>query len=264
MRLAQVLLPSASEYERKSQRIDFAALSTSHDVALVSIPEITRERFDVAHVYAGKELASAAFVRFPVPYLSSAPLPKSRWSLRKPVAPAQVVTPLNLPEAVEETYFQALAKTSSGTVIGTYGPKRPGVTSMIERSLARIHRFRTDLVWNVFDHVPTREDLAGVDVWVDPATDESDYDGCVAEALVSGTACVATRTAVNVARLEKGRTGFVVPVNDPNELVHAILAALFKPEVAQQKIESAGQTQSKFRPRQRLRILEKLYDTLTR
>jgi glycosyltransferase involved in cell wall biosynthesis len=264
MRIAQLLLPSASRYERKSQRIDFAALAASHEVALVSLPEITRERFDVAHVYAGKELPSSAFVRFPIPYLSSAPLPQSRWSLRKPVAPAEVVTPLNVQEAVEEQYFEQLAKTSSGHVIGTYGAQRPGVQSMIERSLARIHRFRDDLVWNVFDHVPTREDLADVDVWVDPASEESDYDGCVAEAVVSGTACVATRTAVNVARLEKGRTGFVVPLNDPNELVHAILAALFKPEVAQQKIESARQTQSKFRPRQRLRILEKRYGTLTR
>ena len=46
-----------------------------------------------------------------------------------------------------------------------------------------------------------------------------------------------------------------------NELTHAILAALFKPEVAQQKIEAARQTISKFHPRQRLRALTQLIET---
>ncbi|HWW61074.1 MAG TPA: glycosyl transferase family 1, partial [Thermoanaerobaculia bacterium] len=63
---------------------------------------------------------------------------------------------------------------------------------------------------------------------------------------------------------EKGRTGLLVPCNDPNELAHAILTALFKPEVAQRKIEAVRQTVSKFRHRQRLRILAHLYETLIR
>ena len=53
-----------------------------------------------------------------------------------------------------------------------------------------------------------------------------------------------------------------MPLDDPNELTHAILAALFKPEVAHSKMEAARQTLSKFRPRQRLRVLTHMYESL--
>jgi len=134
---------------------------------------------------------------------------------------------------------------------------------MVEQTLSRIHRFRDDVVWNVIDHVPTPGDLRDVDVWVDPAVSEEDLDGFTAEALVSGVAVVAARTEINVARCEKGRTAFLVPRNDPNEMTHAILAALFKSEAAQGKIQAASQTASKFRSRQRLRVLSHLYETST-
>ncbi|PYQ53865.1 MAG: hypothetical protein DMF59_00550 [Acidobacteria bacterium] len=48
------------------------------------------------------------------------------------------------------------------------------------------------------------------------------------------------------------------------EFTHAILAALFKPEVARQKIEAARQTISKFHPRQRLRALQQMLTTAKR
>jgi glycosyltransferase involved in cell wall biosynthesis len=73
---------------------------------------------------------------------------------------------------------------------------------------------------------------------------------------------VAARTRVNSLRLEKGRTGWLVPMRDPNEMTHAILSALFKPEVAQARVEAAKQTISKFRTRQRMRVLLQLYETL--
>jgi len=57
---------------------------------------------------------------------------------------------------------------------------------------------------------------------------------------------------------------FLVPPNDANELAHAILAALFKPEVAQQKIDAARQTREKFRPRRRLGVLTQIYESLHR
>ena len=40
---------------------------------------------------------------------------------------------------------------------------------------------------------------------------ENDFDGFVAEAIAAGTAVIASRTAINVQRLEKGRTGVLVP-----------------------------------------------------
>jgi len=49
-----------------------------------------------------------------------------------------------------------------------------------------------------------------------------------------------------------------------NELTHAILAALFKPELGKEKLAAARQTISKYRPRQRLRALVTIYESLPR
>ena len=266
MRIAHLLLPNASEYERKSQRIDFASLSGRHEVVVVTLDDVRGSGAEIAHVYAGEELSPADFVRFPIPYVSSMPLKTSRWSWRKPVEPRRVLTPFDLPEAVEDAWFEAdggRRTADSGTkVIGTFA--RKSVESLLERTLARIERFRDDVKWRLFDAPPTPVDLMAVDIWVDPAVSETDYDGFVAEALVAGLPVVATRTAVNAQRLEKGRTGSLVPVNDPNEMTHAILSALFKPEVASSKTAAARQTASKFRARQRFRVLAPLYETLVK
>jgi glycosyltransferase involved in cell wall biosynthesis len=133
---------------------------------------------------------------------------------------------------------------------------------MIEQTVARLQRFREDVDWHSFDSVPSPEELASVDLWVDPTTDELDFDGFGAEALAAGLPVVASRTPINVQRLEKGRTGFLVPPGDPNELAHSVLTALFKPEVSGAKIEASHQTISKFRPYQRLRALERIYEAL--
>ena len=262
MRIAQVVLPTASEYERKSQRIDFATLSGRHEVAVVPLHDVKTSGAQVAHIYASEELPRADFVAFPVPYVSSAPLKTARWSWRKPAEPDYVVTPLELPEAVEDAWFDAGGERPSQNIIGSFA--RASVRDVVQRTLARVERFRDDVKWHLFERPPTLVDLMSVDIWVDPAMSESDYDGFVAEALVSGLPVVAARTAVNAARLEKGRTGYLVPVNDPNEMTHAILSALFKPEVAFSKVTAARQTASKFRARQRFRVLGHLYETLVK
>lgn len=264
MRIAQVLLPGASEYERKSQRIDRTLLNDLHEVVLVPLEEVRSSGAQVTHVYASGDLPRAAFIGFPVPYVSSATLRKSRWSVRKPVEPVPAV----LPEAVEDAYFDCPTQqpgnpaTGQPKIAGSFA--RLSTRNMVDQTLHRIHRFRNDVIWRMFDTVPTPNDLAGVDVWVDPATSETDLDGFVAEALVVGVPVVAARTAINTARLEKGRTGLLIPPGDPNEMTHAILSALFKPEVASNKILGARQTASKFRGRHRLRVLLKLYESLIR
>ena len=268
MRIAQVLLPDASEYERKCQRIDRAGLSERHEVVLVPLEAVAASGAQVAHVYASSELSPGDFVRFPIPYVASANLRKSRWSLRKPIPPARVVTPLEVPEAVEDAYFSegrplraaAAGAAAAPLVVGTFD--RVPARALVEQTMARISRFRDDVAWRLFTHVPTPQDLAGVDLWVDPTASENDYDGLVAEALVVGLPVVATRTVVNAARLEQGRTGLLVPPRDPNEMTHAILSALFKPEVASNKVAAAQQTASKFRSRRRLRVLLDMYQTL--
>ena len=254
MRIAQIVLPPISEYERKSQRQDRAGLAESHE--LVDDPR----NADVAHVYTSANLPRGSFVGFPAPYVASAPMASSRWSWRKPVEPRAVVTPESIPEAVDDAYFAVQAALSGTSVIGSF--VRESTRNQVEQTLHRIERFRDDVTWKLFVAPPAPEDLAGVDVWVDPAVVEDDRDGFVAEALVVGLPVVAARTRVNSLRLEKGRVGWLVPPRDPNEMTHAILSALFKREVAQGKLTAAKQTNAKFRVRQRLRALTRLYETL--
>jgi len=267
MKIAQIVLPDASEYERKSQRADHAALASAHEVTVFTGEDLAGIRADVAHVYAGHALPASAFVGFRIPYVASSDLRPSRWRLRKPARPGLIASPLAeepLPEVVEDRYFGAAApppRDGAIKVVGSFD--RPATRNVVEQTLARIRRFRDDVQWELHAGAPTPEDLAGVDAWIDPATGERDFDGFTAEALAVGLPVVASRTPINALRLEQGRTGFLAPPNDPNELAHAILTALFKIEVSQGRQNAAKQTVSKFRARQRLRILTRWYERLT-
>jgi glycosyltransferase involved in cell wall biosynthesis len=232
MKIAQIVVPGASEYERKSQRIDFAALSEAqHEVAVYD--DARQAAGDIAHVYG------RAKVRMPH------------------VIDAEVA----LPEAVEEHWWTPNDRRRTMNV-GTF--LRKPLTNLIHQTFVRLHRTRDDVEWRLFERPPAPEEMSTVAVWVDPALSDDDRDGFVAEALVAGNVVVAARTTINVQRLEKGRTGFLVPRDDANELAHAILTALFKPELGQAKTSAARQTISKFRQRQRLRALTQLYDSRLR
>lgn len=274
MRIIQVLLDDATEYEKKCQRVDFAALSAQHEVVVATSATLAGQRGDVAHVYGSRAALPARLFRgFQLPFIASGDVPASRWPFWKPRAPQLVVSPLTasaeprfqtLPEAVEEEFWTRreprTRRHSDPNVVASF--KRPALTNFVEQTVARIHRFREDVTWLVFDTAPGPDDLSRVDVWVDLAVADDDFDGFVAEALVSGKKVVASRTPINAQRLEQGRTGFLVPPRDPNETTHAILNALFKPEVAESKHNAAEQTASKFRARQRTRVLSRIYETL--
>lgn len=244
MIVGQVVTVDASEYERKCQRVDAAHF------------EVDLARADVVHVYTGKSLPSVD-----KPFVASIDSTRRRFSFRRESKPAVVVTPFNVQEAVEEQYF-GVAGASGSTRIGSFA--RPSVKSLIERTMHRIDRFRDDVEWRLFSHVPAPEEIAELGAWIDPASEETDYDGFVAEALAMGVHVIATDTPINVLRLEKGRTGFLVPRNDPNEMTHAILAALFKPEVARARSDAARQTVGKFRAGQRIRTLTRIYESIVR
>jgi hypothetical protein len=257
--IAQLLLPDASEYERKSQRIDFAALSAEHQFGEIA-------NADIVHIYAPHGFDPGVVRDLGRPYVSNA-RPKNR-RFGKSVQPHNVITPLKetietfIPEAVDETYFGNPATWQPGNrkIVGSY--RRANTNNLIEQTAARIHRFRDDVDWLLFDTAPSPSDLQSVDVWADPAVDENDFDGFVAEAIAAGTAVIASRTAINTQRLEKGRTGVLVPPRDPNEWTHAILTALFKPEFRHARVIAAQQTASKFRPRHRARALTQLYESI--
>jgi glycosyltransferase involved in cell wall biosynthesis len=248
--IAQLVLPGASEYERKSQWIDFASLSAENDVRIGDAADA-----DLIHVYAPEEMR----LDLKLPYVSNVHPRRRRF--RRMTPPERVITIDSfIPEAVDETYFAFAEKQPGRPTVGAFG--RPKLRNIIEQTAARIQRYRDDVDWLLFDAAPSPDDLRGVDVWVDPAMSENDFDGFVAEAIVAGTAVIASRTAINMQRLEKGRTGVLVPPGDPNEWTHAILAALFKPEFRHSKTVAAQQTASKFRLRHRARALIELYESI--
>jgi len=239
MRVAQITLRNASEYEKKCRRVDRAALAAEHEI-------VENERdADIVHVYG-----------------SGVRRPRRRFSIAA-AWPPHSITPLKdghgtfVPEAVEEQYFAQTA--SAAIAIGVF--VRPSAGELLEQTRFRLHRTRDDVDWRLFDRVPTPDDFAQVSVWLDSAVADDDFDGFVAEALAMGRIVVASRTPINVQRLEKGRTGFLVRP-DANEMTHAILAALFKPEIGRPRSEAARQTVSKFKPRQRARALTELYERL--
>jgi hypothetical protein len=276
MRILQLLSPDATEFDRKSQRIDRAALP---DVYVDDRPELV-------HVY-GPPLVPPA-----IRYLASSPPARRRLAWRSPRQPERLVSPLPtagrepdsretadqetdaqetngrvvVPEAVEEHYFAAPVVASEGSsgrrLLGVYGPERPGVRNLVDQTRARLHRFRDDIDVRFFASTPQPEDFRPLDAWLDPAVDDRDFDGFVAEALVCDVSVVAARTPINVHRAEQGRTAILVPPGDANELTHAILAALFKPEISGPRRAAARQTLAKFRPRQRARALASLYESL--
>ncbi|MEO6259070.1 MAG: glycosyltransferase [Thermoanaerobaculia bacterium] len=286
MRILQILLPGSSAYERKSQRVDAAALSGSHEVLTASdlsgIPSA-----DLIHLYAPAQIAGRRLRGLALPCVTNAALTQSRIPWLRASSPVTVISPLPaagvavVPEGVEERYFDEPGERSTDGSVGATAPStvggssteagrprvvgsfdRPALRGLVEQTAGRLHRFREDVSWHLFDRDPTPADFDHLDAWVDPATDPFDLDGFVAEALVRGLPVVAARTPINTLRLENGRTGWLVPADDPNELTHAILSALFKPELGQNKISAVKQTRSKFRPRQRLRVLIPLYEAL--
>ena len=230
MRVAQITLRTASEYEKKCRRVDRAALAAEHEI-------VENERdADIVHIYG-----------------SGVRRPRRRWfSIARPLHSTKLI-----PEAVEEQYFAHDAIAGNG--VGVF--VRPSVRHLLEQIRARVHRTRDDVEWHLFDRVPTPDDIAQVAVWLDPAVADDDFDGFVAEALAMRRIVVASRTPINVQRLEKGRIGFLVPP-DANEMTHAILTALYKPEIGRTRSEAARQTIPKFRPKQRLRALVALYERL--
>jgi hypothetical protein len=269
MRIAQVVLPGASEYEKKCARVDALSLEThGHEPFASASTEAAASGADVAHVYAGVEVPADVAASIRIPFIATAPVARGRWTFRRIVEPRFVVSPVAgdgrtlVPEAVEDRWFEAPpAPRPEANRIGVFS--HPAVVSMLDQVRHRLHRTREDLEWLILTTPPTPADLAGVDLWLDPAVEETDFDGFGAEALVAGVPVVAARTEMNTTRMEKGRTGFLVRPRDANEFTHAILTALFKPEVTAGRLLAARQTFARFRARQRFRVLSQLYQQTT-
>lgn len=283
MRLAQVLLIDLNLYEQKCQRLDAAALASTHDIIQVAIDPI-RSNFDsitargllrrlhaaqcdVAHIY-GSALPPAIARRLDVPFVAASEfatsLPFWRSGKRVPSRAMPPAGPGAISEPVDDEFLHPPARRGHDGewIVGSVGPHRPGIRRMLELTLTRIHRFREDVSWHLLDEAPVPEDLAAVDIWVDPAADDGDADGYTAEAMVAGLPVIASRTAVNRFRTDEGRAAVLVPPGDPNELTHAILTALFKPETIAGRLAAARELQPRFSPARRAEALAAVYREL--
>lgn len=276
MKAGQILLPGASEWDRKCQLTDQEALAgeTSSEVLDLSssrasaLAAAVREAgIEIIHVYGDPAERSREIERTGVPWIASRPLPSRRFSFRRHRAPV-VANPLTdppLPEAVAHSWIEQreepfAIEPKPRYRIGTLGPERKGVRRLVNETAARLARFRDDLEWEMFDEAPSAAALREIDVWVDPATDPGDFAGFTAEALVAGKRVVACRTPINMMRLEGG-TGFAVPIDDPNELAHAIVTALFKEEITLPRLEvSFRESPRRFDPARRGEALVALYN----
>lgn len=254
-----MLLDQAPAYEKKSQIIDARTLSSSHEILQ------SGERAEILHIYAPIRFPAALLRGVKIPYVASGS-PSGSFSWWKPPEPGRRTLPLGadpVPEAVSMEFFE-LSRRPSGMrgpkIIG--GFRRKDLDPLISATLNRIQRFRSDVSWRLFDTFPTPDDIASVDVWVDPAVAENDFDGGTAEAIVLGVPVVASRTSLNRKRLAEGRSGSLVPLDDPNELAHAILGALFKPEVSAPRAEFGLRTRDQFRPEHRAARLMDIYGQL--
>lgn len=258
MRLLQLVTADAPACERKLQAIDRRTLEDAHEVTTWTgkdsriiasggadfdasriAAEIERLQPDVVHVYGPVSLPPDFGRRWASPWVATGRPVKRRFSFRAPALPTATVAATGsdaIPEAVAREYLSGArsysAKMSGRRLIGSTG-RGAGMSEMVEAVFARLARFRDDIDWNVFDAFPSNEEMDQVDVWVDPAIDDADFDGFVAEALVRGRLIVAARTPINAWRLAGGKYGVLVRPADPNEMAHAIVNALFKPETGE-------------------------------
>lgn len=268
MRVVQIIDSTALPHQRRLRTVDAVALAEVADVVEVPAAGLRLELPDasqangaiVAHLYAPPGFAPALLKRLPRPLVSeSAPRrPRLPWSR---IAPPEVVLgpapDSAAPEAVSNSWFELRGRRTDRPAIGVFA-RSDSVREAVAASRSRIERFRGDVRWTILQRFPEPEDLENLAVWLDPSPVD-DHEGGVNEALAAGRIVVASRTPANVARTASGEAGFLVPPGDPNETVHALLAALFKPEAVRPRMMAAEHLSERLRPAARAAKLMEIY-----
>lgn len=229
---------------------------------------VARADAALCHFYTVNLPAVGVLRDLPAPWIAPTSASSGWLFLRRTADPVRMVSPhpaidapAVLPEVVDRAYFDTSGAPTHSSTVGGVVTER--TRQQYDGVRARIARLRDDVRWRPFDTVPTPQEMASVTCWVDFGVAEDQESG-VAESLVSGRAVIAPRSELNRQRLLEGEAGFLVPLNDPNETAHVILTALFKPEVARERIETAVANRDRFLPSIRLRELETLYDEVIR
>jgi hypothetical protein len=273
MRVARLLLASRSHFDLKCFELDGDGSKAAAEEAwslpgtivtrLKSNPEDEIARRlrsfapDILHVYGSGTVPHALIsAAGGAPWVADRSLAATRPLFgRRPRAQATVLAG-RIVEPVANEYFAPRPP----RVL----PARPKVGSLRQSprsepardlTVARIRRFRDDVDWYLFDAPPSAAEMGSLDLWVDLAYDENDLDGLVGEALALGLPLVATRTAANLKRTDDGRAAALCPKGDPNEMAHAIVTMLFKPERATPLLTAAVELRDRFRAERRREAL---------
>lgn len=164
-----------------------------------------------------------------------------------------------VPEAVEDE-FANVTIDNAGLSVGYV--ERGSVRDIIQSVRARAERFRSDIRWVPLDPEFRPDELEPVSLFLDPAAREDDRDGGVAQAMVASIPVVAARTSINVLRTMGGSAGALVPIGDQNEMVHAILNQLFRPEQTRSLLETSNANIERFSRSNRMRHLEQAWRAL--
>jgi glycosyltransferase involved in cell wall biosynthesis len=250
-------LAQATELERWTLRARRLESAAGHIATRGWVERVNRSG-SILHLYGNAGRAIELLRAISVPWIvTGTPPRKRRWRAPRPPA-ADLLSDGAIHEAVTADFFTSLPKAPAEPKV--FGTLRAGrdLDRIIDLTAVRLARIRDDLDWRFFDAPPRAEEMARLGAWVDPAQGERDVDGMTAEALVAGVPVVATRNAANTRRLARGARGFLVP-NEPNELAHAILTALFKPEIAGERVSAGLAARDEFRPEHRADDLVELY-----
>lgn len=273
MRIIQVLETGALPYQKRLRELDAAALAAKVELSFARAlgsrldPPIQGADRDhaIAHVYAAPGFSPGLLRRLSVPVVAEAAPRRPHLPWFRGAAPKMILGPPPdslAPEAVSEAWFALSGKRTDRPAIGVFA-RSDAVREMIAGIRARIERFRSDVRWTILPRFPEPADMENLAIWLDPAPAD-DHEGAIAEAMAAGRLVVATRTPANVQRLDEGNAGFLFPPADPNEAVHALLAALFKPEAGRPRLAAAARHAQRFRVSVRAERLLAIYEGLER
>ncbi|MGK2856505.1 MAG: glycosyltransferase [Thermoanaerobaculia bacterium] len=276
MRIARVLLPSFSAFDLKCFRLDRETSGGTEEASWtiagpgtvepqsVAERQLPRELRDFApsilHVYGTGPVPQSLIAATDAPWLADRALEPSRSLFgRRPRGRSKSL----FDEIPEPVAIEFLGPTGARPRIErpTIGALCRGAATATHCQLtdARIRRFRDDVAWKLFEAPPQANEMSSLSLWLDPTNDEDDLDGFVCEAIALGVPVVAARTAANRRRSDDGRAAALCPKKDPNEMAHAIVTTLFKPELAAPLLAAAAEIRDRFHPAHRRQALLAAY-----
>lgn len=275
MKLAQILLDDAPPRERRLQALDRASLAPRLEIVTIPLgprrpaaalrDALASSQADLAHVYGPPLLPSPLLSAIEIPVVASAPVHRSPFPWRRTRQPDAILgasPSTRVPPAVDPAYFGISAgATPTSFRIGCNASSR-AARALAVGTRHRIERFRDDIRWMFFPGPPAPMEMSLLNAWVDAEPEGAGDEGGVQEALAAARCVVASATAANRETLEGGAAGFLVPPDDPNETAHAILAALFKPELRDPRIDRGKQKAEAWRPERRAERLLEIYTRL--